>query len=234
MNALWQFAEQSRHDLLSHQRRATFLVHESRNDTGQHVNLRSCRGLRQTGIALATRRVQIDLRADQAQTCGWLPIAAAQTCAQASWAVASCCLCMPENSSAARWARKLKPSTITAMRLLTRWANSSSPNPCPPCLFFFWNDPQGKRYRESYFEMYPGIWRHGDWVKITSRGSAIIYGRSDSTINRKGIRMGSSEIYRVVEDVPEVLDSLIIGVETSRRSLLYASLCSAQARRRPG
>jgi acetoacetyl-CoA synthetase len=85
--------------------------------------------------------------------------------------------------------------------------------PMPSMPLFFWNDPQGKRYRESYFEMYPGIWRHGDWIKITSRGSAIIYGRSDSTINRKGIRMGSSEIYRVVEDVPEVLDSLIIGVE---------------------
>ena len=61
--------------------------------------------------------------------------------------------------------------------------------------------------------MYPGVWRHGDWVKITPRGSAVIYGRSDSTINRKGIRMGSSEIYRVVEDIPEILDSLVVGVE---------------------
>jgi acetoacetyl-CoA synthetase len=80
---------------------------------------------------------------------------------------------------------------------------------------FFWNDAENKRYHESYFEMFPGIWRHGDWVKITPHGSAVIYGRSDSTINRKGIRMGSSEIYRVVEDLPEVLDSLIIGVERS-------------------
>ena len=85
--------------------------------------------------------------------------------------------------------------------------------PMPSMPLFFWNDPDGKRYRESYFEMYPGIWRHGDWVKITPRGSAVIYGRSDSTINRKGIRMGSSEIYRVVEDIPEVLDSLIVGIE---------------------
>ncbi len=85
--------------------------------------------------------------------------------------------------------------------------------PMPSMPLFFWNDPQNKRYRESYFEMYPGVWRHGDWVKITSKGSAVIYGRSDSTINRKGIRMGSSEIYRVVEDIPEVLDSLVIGVE---------------------
>ncbi|HZU70423.1 MAG TPA: acetoacetate--CoA ligase [Ktedonobacteraceae bacterium] len=85
--------------------------------------------------------------------------------------------------------------------------------PMPSMPLFFWNDANNKRYLESYFEMYPGVWRHGDWVKITSRGSAVIYGRSDSTINRKGIRMGSSEIYRVVEDLPEVLDSLVIGME---------------------
>ncbi len=85
--------------------------------------------------------------------------------------------------------------------------------PMPSMPLFFWNDPQNKRYLESYFDVYPRVWRHGDWVKITSRGSAVIYGRSDSTINRKGIRMGSSEIYRVVEDIPEVIDSLVVGVE---------------------
>ena len=85
--------------------------------------------------------------------------------------------------------------------------------PMPSMPLYFWNDPDGQRYSESYFSMYPGVWRHGDWIKITPRGSAIIYGRSDSTINRMGIRMGSSEIYRVVEGMPEILDSLIIGVE---------------------
>ncbi|MDQ6643996.1 MAG: acetoacetate--CoA ligase [Chloroflexota bacterium] len=85
--------------------------------------------------------------------------------------------------------------------------------PMPSMPLFFWNDPDEKRYQESYFETYPGIWRHGDWIMVTSRGSAVIYGRSDSTINRQGIRMGSSEIYRIVEGLSEVLDSLIIGVE---------------------
>ena len=85
--------------------------------------------------------------------------------------------------------------------------------PMPSMPLFFWNDEGGKRYLDSYFEMYPGIWRHGDWIRITPTGSAIIYGRSDSTINRQGIRMGSSEIYRIVEGFPEILDSLIIGVE---------------------
>ncbi|GAB4213781.1 MAG: acetoacetate--CoA ligase [Roseiflexaceae bacterium] len=85
--------------------------------------------------------------------------------------------------------------------------------PMPSMPLFFWNDPGDRRYRESYFEVYPGIWRHGDWVKLTARGSLVIYGRSDATINRMGIRMGTSELYRAVEDIPEVLDSLVIDLE---------------------
>ena len=84
--------------------------------------------------------------------------------------------------------------------------------PMPSMPVFFWGDVDGSRYRASYFEMYPGIWRHGDWIEITSRGTAIIYGRSDSTINRGGIRMGTSEIYRAVADVPEVVDCLVVDV----------------------
>ncbi len=85
--------------------------------------------------------------------------------------------------------------------------------PMPSMPICFWNDPDGRRYRESYFEMYPGVWRHGDWVRITPAGGAFIYGRSDSTINRQGIRIGSSEIYSAVEGLPEVLDSLVVGLE---------------------
>ncbi|WP_142811282.1 acetoacetate--CoA ligase [Tepidiphilus olei] len=85
--------------------------------------------------------------------------------------------------------------------------------PMPSMPLYFWNDPEGKRYRESYFEMYPGVWRHGDWIRITPRGGVIIYGRSDTTINRHGIRMGTSEIYRAVESLPEVLDSLVVDLE---------------------
>ncbi len=85
--------------------------------------------------------------------------------------------------------------------------------PMPSMPLFFWNDPDGRRYRESYFEVYPGVWRHGDWMKMTRRGSAIIYGRSDATLNKQGIRIGSSDIYRVIESLPEVLDSLVVGVE---------------------
>jgi acetoacetyl-CoA synthetase len=85
--------------------------------------------------------------------------------------------------------------------------------PMPSMPIYFWNDPGGQRYRESYFEHYPGRWRHGDWALINERGGVVIYGRSDSTINRQGVRIGTSEIYRAVEAVPEVLDSLVIDLE---------------------
>ncbi len=84
--------------------------------------------------------------------------------------------------------------------------------PMPSMPVFFWGDDDGSRYRSSYFEMYPGTWRHGDWIEITSRGTAIIYGRSDSTINRSGVRMGTSEIYRAVAGVDEVVDALVVDV----------------------
>jgi acetoacetyl-CoA synthetase len=85
--------------------------------------------------------------------------------------------------------------------------------PMPSMPVFFWNDPEQRRYRESYFETYPGLWRHGDWIRFTPRGTSVIYGRSDSTINRHGIRMGTAEIYRVVEELPEVRDSLVVDLE---------------------
>jgi acetoacetyl-CoA synthetase len=91
--------------------------------------------------------------------------------------------------------------------------------PMPSMPIYFWGDPEMRRYRESYFEMYPGgngkpaVWRHGDWIRFTPRGTSVIYGRSDSTINRHGIRMGTAEIYRVVEELPEVRDSLVVDLE---------------------
>ncbi|WP_454735632.1 acetoacetate--CoA ligase [Cupriavidus necator] len=85
--------------------------------------------------------------------------------------------------------------------------------PMPSMPLYFWNDPDGSRYRDSYFDMYPGVWRQGDWIRFTSYGSSVIYGRSDSTINRFGIRIGTAEIYRVVEELDAVRDSLVIDLE---------------------
>ncbi len=84
--------------------------------------------------------------------------------------------------------------------------------PMPSMPVFFWGDSGGERLREAYFDHYPGVWRHGDWIEITERGTAIIYGRSDSTINRGGVRMGTSEIYRAVLSLDEITDALVVDV----------------------
>ena len=84
--------------------------------------------------------------------------------------------------------------------------------PMPSMPLCFWGDEDGSRLREAYFDHYPGVWRHGDWIRITERGTAVIYGRSDSTINRGGVRMGTSEIYRAVLALPQIVDALVVDV----------------------
>ena len=91
--------------------------------------------------------------------------------------------------------------------------------PMPSMPLFFWGDEDGERLRESYFSMYPGVWRHGDWIRITPRGGAVISGRSDATINRQGVRMGTAEIYRAATAVNEVLDALVVDVPGERGEL---------------
>ena len=99
--------------------------------------------------------------------------------------------------------------------------------PLPSMPLFFWGDGDGSRYRESYFNVYPGVWRHGDWVQITRRGTVIIYGRSDATIKRLGVRIGTSEVYRAVESITEVADSMAVeleGAEENGRLMLFVTL----------
>ena len=85
--------------------------------------------------------------------------------------------------------------------------------PLPSMPLYFWGDEGNRRYLSSYFDMYPNVWRHGDWLKVTPEGGCIIYGRSDATINRHGLRMGTSELYSAVEALPEVLDSMVVDLE---------------------
>ncbi|MFF5023695.1 acetoacetate--CoA ligase [Streptomyces collinus] len=85
--------------------------------------------------------------------------------------------------------------------------------PMPSMPLYFWNDPDGSRYRDAYFSAYPGIWRHGDWITLTSRGSVIVHGRSDATLNRNGVRLGSADIHDIVERLPEITEALVIGAE---------------------
>ena len=86
--------------------------------------------------------------------------------------------------------------------------------PMPSMPVYFWNDPGNARYQSSYFDTYgPAIWRHGDFIKITNHNGVIIYGRSDATLNRDGVRIGTAEIYSAVEKLPEIADSLVVGLE---------------------
>jgi acetoacetyl-CoA synthetase len=99
--------------------------------------------------------------------------------------------------------------------------------PMPSMPVGFWNDPGGERYRASYFSPYPGVWRHGDWISMLPDGGCVIFGRSDATLNRGGVRMGTSEFYRVVEQLPEVADSLVVDtgqLGAEGRLILYLVL----------
>jgi acetoacetyl-CoA synthetase len=102
--------------------------------------------------------------------------------------------------------------------------------PFPSMPVAFWNDPDGAKYRGAYFEHFPGVWRHGDWAELTPRGGMIIHGRSDATLNPGGVRVGTAEIYRQVEQVPEVLESVVIeqatgtGAEAGSRIVLFVRL----------
>ncbi|GAA3853892.1 acetoacetate--CoA ligase [Amycolatopsis tucumanensis] len=104
------------------------------------------------------------------------------------------------------WSADRKPLTDAVGELVV-----TSPMPSMPLRF--WNDPDGSRYRGAYFEEFPGVWRHGDWVTVTGRGSVIVHGRSDATLNRHGIRMGSADICQAAEDLPEVGEALVVGIE---------------------
>jgi len=108
--------------------------------------------------------------------------------------------------SAAAWDPAGQPLTNQVGELVITY-------PMPSMPVGFWNDPAGTRYKQAYFNMYPHVWRHGDWVTVTDRGSMIMHGRSDSTLNRHGVRLGSAEIYEALEAIPQILDALIVGVD---------------------
>jgi acetoacetyl-CoA synthetase len=109
----------------------------------------------------------------------------------------------------------------------------TAPFPCMPVRF--WNDPDGEKYRAAYFELFPGTWRHGDWAELTAHGGLVIYGRSDATLNPGGVRIGTAEIYRQVEQLPEVVESLVIGQRVPRsdgleeRVVLFVRLAAGAA-----
>lgn len=212
MNALWQFAEQSGMTFFGTSAGYILACMKAGITPGKSFNLSKLRGLGSTGSPLPPEGFQWIY--EQIKPDLWLASYSGGTDVCSGFLGG--CILLPVYAGELQTrslGAKVEAFDESGQPLIDEVGELVITEPMPSMPLYFWNDPQGKRYHESYFDMYPGIWRHGDWIKITARGSAVIYGRSDSTINRKGIRMGSSEIYRVVEDIPEVLDSLIIGVE---------------------
>ena len=214
MNALWQYTEKSGMTFFGTSAGFILACMKAGIEPGKTFDLSKLRGLGSTGSPLPPEGFQWVY--DQIKQDIWLASVSGGTDVCSAFLGGSILLPVRAGELQCRsLGAKVESFDENGKPVIDEMGELVITEPLPSMPLFFWNDPQQKRYRESYFDVYPGVWRHGDWVKITSRGSAVIYGRSDSTINRKGIRMGSSEIYRVVEDIPEILDSLVVGIERS-------------------
>jgi acetoacetyl-CoA synthetase len=212
MNALWKYAEKSNMTFFGTSAGFILACMKAGIEPGTTFDLSKLRGLGSTGSPLPPEGFQWVY--DHIKKDIWLASVSGGTDVCSAFLGGSILLPVRAGELQCRsLGAKVESFDENGRSLIDEMGELVLTAPLPSMPLFFWNDPQEKRYRESYFDVYPGVWRHGDWVKITSRGSAVIYGRSDSTINRKGIRMGSSEIYRVVEDIAEILDSLVIGIE---------------------
>lgn len=212
MNALWEYAEKSGMTFFGTSAGFIIACMKAGIEPGKTYDLSRLRGLGSTGSPLPPEGFQWVY--DQIKRDIWLASVSGGTDVCAAFLGGSILHQVRAGELQCRsLGARVESFDENGKPLIDEMGELVITEPMPSMPLFFWNDSQDKRYRESYFDVYPGVWRHGDWVKITSRGSAVIYGRSDSTINRKGIRMGSSEIYRVVEDIPEIIDSLVVGVE---------------------
>jgi acetoacetyl-CoA synthetase len=212
MNRLWEFAEQAGMTLFGTSAGFLLACMKAEIEPGKTYHLSKLRGLGSTGSPLPPEGFQWvyeHVRHDL-----WLASVSGGTDVCSAFLGGSPLLPVRAGELQCRaLGAKVEAFDEQGNPLINEVGELVITKPMPSMPLFFWNDPDGTKYFNSYFDVYPGVWRHGDWVKITPTGGAVIYGRSDSTINRKGIRMGSSEIYRVVEDIPEILDSLVIGLE---------------------
>ena len=213
MDVLWRFAEKSKMTVFGTSAAFLSACMNSRMTPGQKYNLTQLRGVGSTGSPLSPegfRWVYDTVNQD-------VLLGSVSGGTDPCSAFVGCCPILPVKAGELQCrclgvnAQAFDPQ---GNRLTDQVGELVITAPMPSMPLYLWNDTDDKRYQESYFEMYPGIWRHGDWVKFTPEGSAIILGRSDSTINRFGVRMGSSEIYAAVEDLPEIVDSLVIGYST--------------------
>jgi acetoacetyl-CoA synthetase len=212
MNVLWQFAQNSGMTFFGTSAGYIASCMKAEIDPGKSFDLSKLHGLGSTGSPLPPEGFQWIYQHVKRDL--WLASVSGGTDVCSAFVSGS--ILLPVNAGELQClalGAKVEAFDEQGQPLIDEVGELVITEPMPSMPLYFWNDKDNERYLDSYFNMYPGIWRHGDWIQITPRGSAIIFGRSDSTINRQGIRMGSSEIYRVVESLPEVLDSLIVGVE---------------------
>lgn len=210
MDVLWEFAEKSRMTFFGTSAAYLTACMNSRMEPGSTHDLSRLRGVGSTGSPLSPEgfrwvyeKVSPDVLLGSVSggtdpcsafvgCCPLLPVRAGELQ----------CRCLGVNAQAYDPQGKALIDAVGELVIT---------DPIPSMPLYLWNDDGDKRYQDSYFDMYPGKWRHGDWVKFTTDGAGVILGRSDSTINRFGVRMGSSEIYAAVEELPEIQDSLVVG-----------------------
>ena len=203
MNVLWEFAEKTGMTCFGTSASYITACMKAEIEPGRDFDLttsspsvpraRRCRRRASSGSTSTSRR-----------TSGSSRPAAAPTCARRSSAG---CRCLPVRAGelqARALGARVEAFDENGNPVIDEVGELVITEPMPSMPIYFWNDPEGERYRESYFDVYPGVWRHGDWIKVKEDGSCVIYGRSDSTINRGGVRMGTSEIYSAVDKVDEV------------------------------
>ncbi len=235
LGALWELAERAGDHLHGRQRGPAGELREGGDRAGPRPRPARAARDRLDRLAAGAGELPLGLRARRARRVAVLHQRRHRRLHGVRRAAARCCRSTRANCSAARSAARWRRGTSRAAACIDEVGELVITEPMPSMPLFLWGDDDGERLRESYFAMYPGVWRHGDWIRITPRGGAVIYGRSDSTINRQGVRMGTSEIYRAAGAVPEVLDALVVDIpqrERRRRAVDGAVRRAARGRRR--
>ena len=224
MSALWKFAADTGMTYFGTSAPFIHACMKAGIEPGKHLDLRAIRGIGSTGAPLSPEGFRwvrdmlgrsillgsvsggTDLCTAFVQSCPLLPVRAGEL------------QCAALGAKIEAFSPDGKPVVDEVGELvITR--------PMPSMPVTLWNDPDMTRYRAAYFEMFPGVWRHGDWIRFTPEGSCVIYGRSDATLNRGGVRMGTAEFYGVVEKLPEVADSLVVDLdETDGKLVLFIVL----------
>lgn len=212
INVLWEFAERAKINHFGTS--APFLTANMKAGTqpGKTYDLKPLRSIGSTGSPLPP--AAFDWVYENIKKDIWLSSMAGGTDVCTAWVGGNPLLPVHEGEIQCRClGASLYAFDASGKPLTNEVGEMVITKPMPSMPVYFWNDPENKRYKSSYFEMYPGIWRHGDWVSISDYGSLIIYGRSDATLNRQGVRIGTAEIYRSVDKIPAIKDSLIVNIE---------------------